>query len=200
VFRSAPRARGLTRVSSAAESTNVAASSPNAAPAPTVSISTVPIAGPTMIARLAVRPLRAWASWTWVSGTVCGTRPAYAGLKNARAAPNSASITINSATLAPPAKIIAASVRCSPARTLSAPIMILRRPLPPKRSAHTPPNRISAIIGSACAASTKPRSVADPVRSVTYNASATITTWSPMLDADWPRNRYLKLGKRSTRR
>jgi hypothetical protein len=124
----------------------------------------------------------------------------YAGLKNARAAPNSASITISWTTLAPPAKISAASVRCSPARTLSAPIMILRRPVPPKRSAQTPPNRISAIIGSACAASTKPRSVADPVRSVTYNASATITTWSPTLDADWPRNRYLKLGKRRTRR
>jgi hypothetical protein len=105
-------------------------------------------------------------------------------VKNARAAPNSASITISSRTLAPPAKIRIASVSCSPARTLSAAIMILRRPGPPKRSAHTPPNRISAISGSACADSTKPRSVADPVRSVTYSASAMITTWSPTFDAD----------------
>jgi hypothetical protein len=105
-------------------------------------------------------------------------------LKNARAAPNSASITISWTTLAPPVRMITASVACSTARALSAPIMILRRPAPPKRSAHTPPNRIRPISGSACAASTKPRSVADPVRSVTYSASATITTWSPTFDAD----------------
>jgi hypothetical protein len=73
--RSAPRARGWTRVSSAAEITNVAASSANAAPAPTVSISAVPSAGPIMIERFTDRPVSACASWTWSSSTVCGISP-----------------------------------------------------------------------------------------------------------------------------
>lgn len=175
-LRSAPRARGCTRINSAAETTNVAASSANAAPAPTVSIRPVPIAGPIMIARLNVRPVSAWASCTWSSDTVCGISPVYAGLKNARAAPNSASITIISVTDAPPVRISVANAPCSTARTESAPIMIRRRPRPPKRSAHTPPSRISATSGSAWAASTSPRSVAEPVRCVMYSASATITT------------------------
>jgi hypothetical protein len=75
VFFSAPRARGWTRVSSTADTTKVAASSANAAPAPTVRNSAVPRAGPTMIDRFTDRPVSAWASCTWSSGTVCGISP-----------------------------------------------------------------------------------------------------------------------------
>ncbi len=48
------------------------------------------------------------------------------------------------------------------------------------RSAHTPPNSSSAMSGTVCAASTSPRSVAEPVSCVTYSAIATTITWSPM--------------------
>jgi hypothetical protein len=75
-----------------------------------------------------------------------------------------------------PAKIRTATARCNPARIASAASMIFWRG---RRSAHTPPNSISAIIGSDCAASTSPRSVGDPVLRVMNSASATITTWSP---------------------
>ena len=48
------------------------------------------------------------------------------------------------------------------------------------RSAHTPPNSSSATSGTDCAASTSPRSVAEPVRWVTNSAIATTTTRSPI--------------------
>jgi hypothetical protein len=110
----------------------------------------------------------------------------YAGWKNARQAPNAASIKTSSRIVMPPVKIRIATARCSPARTASVASMIFWRG---SLSAHTPPSSISVIIGSDCAASTSPRSVADPVLRVMNSASATITTWSPIALAVWPRNR-----------
>src|SRR5428012_7269 len=48
-------------------------------------------------------------------------------------------------------------------------------------------------------ASTAPRSLADPVRWVTYRASATTTARSPTTEAAWPKNRYRKSRWRRTR-
>jgi hypothetical protein len=73
--RTAPRARGWTLASSIALTTNVAASSRNASPAPTPSTSAVETAGPTMIARFCVDAVSAVASRISGSGTVCGIRP-----------------------------------------------------------------------------------------------------------------------------
>ena len=171
-----PRERGRTLSNSSALITNVAASNTNASPAPTPSTSAVDSAGPIMIARFAADSVSAIASWIIDSGTVCGISPVYAGWKNARAAPNSASITISCQIRTAPVKISAARMKCSAARLTSATIMIRWRG---RRSAHTPPNSISETIGSACAASTSPRSVGEPVWRVMNSASATITTWSP---------------------
>ena len=78
-----PRGRGCTRVSSAAPTTNVAASNANASAAPAPSTSAVARAGPTKKATFAIDSVSALASWISVSGTVCGIRPLYAGWKKA---------------------------------------------------------------------------------------------------------------------
>jgi hypothetical protein len=169
--------RGWTRIVSSALTTNVAASSANASPAPTPSTSTVAMAGPMRNARFAIVSVIAFASWSSVAGTVWGMRPVYAGWKNACAPPNRTSITTSSQIDSAPAKISAASSACSPARVRSVAMMI--RCLG-SRSAHTPPNSSRATSESVCAPSTSPRSVGEPVRCVMYRASATSTTRSPM--------------------
>jgi len=97
----------------------------------------------------------------------------YAGWKNARQAPNAASIRTSSRIVIAPVKIRIATARCSAARAASVASMIHWRG---SRSAHTPPSSISVTIGSACAANTSPRSDAEPVLRVMNSASATITT------------------------
>ncbi len=133
----------------------------------------MPIAGPSRNDRFTVSSVSARASWICSSGTHCGTSPAYAGWKNARAAPNSASITTSSQIRIVPAKIRAARSACRAKRARSVAIMIRWRG---SRSAQTPPNSSSATNGSVCAASTSPRSVGEPVRCVTNSASATMIT------------------------
>ena len=90
-----PRWRGVTRLSSAALSRNVAASSMNAAPAPAVVISAVATAGPITSDALSGAWVRPAADWISSSGTVCGSSsPLKAGAKNASAQPNAVSIAI----------------------------------------------------------------------------------------------------------
>ncbi len=169
--------RGWTRIVSSALTTNVAASSANASPAPTPSTSSVASAGPMRNARFAIVSVVAFASWSSDAGTVWGMRPVYAGWKNAWAAPNRTSITTSSQIDSAPAKMSAASSACNAARVRSVAMMIRCRG---SRSAHTPPNSSRATSASVCAPRTSPRSVADPVRCVMYRASATSTTRSPM--------------------
>ena len=84
---SPPRSRVRTFDSSTAEIRNVNASSPNAAAPPTLKISAVAMAGLMKDASSRLTPPRACADWISCSGKVCGTRPVYAGWKNACAVP-----------------------------------------------------------------------------------------------------------------
>ena len=82
-----PRSRGRTRSRNAIETRNVAASSANAQPAPSPSTSAVASAGPANSATVSIVLLAARAGWISSSGTVCGSSPVCAGLKNASAQP-----------------------------------------------------------------------------------------------------------------
>jgi hypothetical protein len=155
-----PRERGRTRVSKAAESTNASASIVNAQPAPSPSTSAVAIAGPTSSAMFHTIVLAALACWNSSSGTVCGTRPVKAGLKNACAVPNPASITTIAQIGAGPRKISTASSPCSTARTRSVTTITRWRS---SRSAHTPPISTNSTSGSALAARTRPTSLGLPM-------------------------------------
>jgi len=75
----AANGRGWTRIVSSALTTNVAASSANASPAPTPSTSNVAIAGPIRNAMFATVSVIAFASPSSGAGTVWGIRPVYAG-------------------------------------------------------------------------------------------------------------------------
>ena len=155
-----PRERGRSRASSSAETTNVSASAANAQPAPRPSTSAVAMAGPTSSAAFATMLLAALACWSSSSGTVCGTSPVIAGLKNASAVPNPASITTIAQIGTSPMKIRIASVPCRVARTTS--VTIIRR-WRSTRSAHTPPISTNSTSGIACAASTMPTSLGLPI-------------------------------------
>ena len=87
-----PRERGRTRASSSAEITNVSASTANAQPAPRPSTSAVATAGPSSSLTFCTIDIAAFACCSSASGTVCGISPVAAGLKNASAVPNAASI------------------------------------------------------------------------------------------------------------
>jgi hypothetical protein len=100
------------------------------------------------------------ASWICSSSTVCGTRPEYAGRKNASAVPNSASITTMCQISTAPVKMSAASSACRPPRTRSVTTMTRWRG---SRSAHTPPTSTKATSGNVAAASTIPTSVGEPM-------------------------------------
>jgi hypothetical protein len=82
-------------------------------------------------------------------------------------------------TVAFPVSSNAALIVCAIARTQSDASITRWRG---SRSAHTPPKRTKRINGTVCAASTMPRSVTDPVRSSTANASATGTSRSPIAE------------------
>ena len=148
------------RASSSAETTNVSASNANAQPAPSPSTSAVAIAGPTSSLALPTTEIAALAGWTSSSGTVCGISPVAAGLKNASAVPNAASITTIAQIGTSPMKISTASSACSAARMTSVPIISRWRS---SRSAQTPPSSKNPTSGRACAASTSPTSVGVPI-------------------------------------
>ncbi len=148
------------RVRNAAETRKVSASSVNAQPAPRPSTSAVASAGPANSAMVSSVPVAARAGWISSSGTVCGTSPVSAGLKNASAVPNSASITTMCQISTAPVKIRAASSACSTKRTRSVEIITRVRD---SRSAHTPPSSRKPTMGSACAASTSPTSLGEPI-------------------------------------
>jgi hypothetical protein len=82
------------------------------------------MAGPMRKARFAIVSVSARASWMSPSGTVCGSRPLYAGWKNACAAPKPASIRTICQIAGRPARIITASAPCSSARVPSVATMI----------------------------------------------------------------------------
>ena len=102
--------------------------------------------------------MAALACWTSPSGTVCGTSPVTAGLKNASAVPKPASITTIAQIGTVPRKISTASVPCRTARTTSVAIITRWRS---SRSAHTPPISTNRTSGIALAASTIPTSLGD---------------------------------------
>jgi hypothetical protein len=135
----------------------------------------VAIAGPTSSAALKTTLVAALACWTSPSGTVWGTSPVEAGLKNASAVPNNASITAIAQIGTGPMKISTASSPCSTARTMSVATITRWRS---SRSAQTPPISTNRTSGIAFAASTIPTSLGEPM-SVTYSASATKTIRSP---------------------
>ena len=83
-----------------------------------------------------------------------------AGLKNASAVPNAASITTIAQIGTGPTKISTASVPCRTARTTSAAIITRWRS---SRSAHTPPISTNSTSGIAFAASTIPTSLGLPM-------------------------------------
>ena len=118
-----PRERGRRRESSRAETTKVSASNANAQPAPTPSTSAVAIAGPMSSAALKTTLVAALACCTSPSGTVWGTSPVAAGLKNASAVPKPASISTIAQIGTGPRKISTASVPCRTARTMSVAII-----------------------------------------------------------------------------
>jgi hypothetical protein len=155
-----PRERGRSCDSSSAEITKVRASTANAQPAPTPSTSAVAIAGPTRSAALKTTLLAALACCTSPSGTVCGTNPVAAGLKNASAVPKPASISTIAQIGTGPRKISSASVPCRIARATSVATMTRWRS---SRSAHTPPINTNRTSGIALAASTIPTSLGEPM-------------------------------------
>ena len=117
-------------------------------------------AGPPNSAIVSIVPLAALACWISSSGTVCGTSPVWAGLKNASAEPYSASMTTMCQISTDPAKISAASSACRKNRARSEAIMTFWRG---SRSASTPPTRMKPIRGSAWAARTSPTSLGEPI-------------------------------------
>ena len=181
--RVSPRGRGWTRRAAAALTTNVAASSANASPAPTPAPARSRAQGRQErdvgvdLASARGRPGSA------SSGMVCGSRPVYAGWKKARAAPNS---SLDHDHLDDRRAAASGSGRparaCRPARARSVAIMIRWRGQ--AVGPHAAEQHAARPAARDCAASTRPRSVAEPVRCVMYSASATITTWSPTALAD----------------
>ena len=155
-----PRARGRTRASSSALTTKVSASTANAQPAPRPSTSAVASAGPTSSLALCTTDVAAFACCSSSSGTVCGIRPVAAGLKNASAVPNAASMTTIAQIGTSPRKISSASSPCNAARIRSVATITRWRS---SRSAHTPPISTNSTSGSAWAASTSPTSVGVPI-------------------------------------
>ena len=141
-----PRERGRTRASSSALITNVSASTANAQPAPRPSTSAVASAGPRSSLAFCTTDTAALACWRSSSGTVCGIRPVAAGLKNASAVPNPASMTTIAQIGTSPRKISSASRPCSSARTTSVATITRWRS---RRSAHTPPISTNSTSGSA---------------------------------------------------
>jgi hypothetical protein len=106
-----------------------------------------------------------------------------AGLKNAEAVPWTAWSAASCQMWASPATSSAAIAPWLAKRTASAPTMTPRRG---RRSPTTPPTSRKATSGTVRAASTMPRSEADPVSSSTANASATGTIPSPTSEIAWP--------------
>ena len=118
------------------------------------------IAGPTSSAALKITLVAALACWTSPSGTVWGTSPVAAGLKNASAVPKQASISTIAQIGTGPRKISTASVPCRAARTTSVAIITRWRS---SRSAQTPPISTNRTSGIALAASTIPTSLGEPM-------------------------------------
>ena len=155
-----------------------------------------PAPGPANSATVATIAVAALASCSSDSGTVCGTSPVNAGRKNASAAPKTASITTMCQISTVPVRIRTASSACIAARTRSVATITRCRG---SRSAHTPPSIRNATNGMAWAASTIPTSVGDPI-SVTYSASATNTSRSPIVLALCPSQSKRNSRSRRTRR
>ena len=160
-------------------SANEPASAAIAQPAPTVATRMPAMAGPTISPPAWASPRSALACWRRPVLTVSGTSPVVAGLKTAVAAPCTPCSTTICQIWASPVRSSTASRPCAPSRARSAAIIAWRRDT---RSATTPPTSRSATSGTQRAASTRPRSVAEPVTSSTAKARATGTMPSPTND------------------
>src|SRR5262245_9491369 len=149
---------------------NVPESIAIAQPAPTAATSTPPSAAPPIDATFSAIRSNAFACWSRGSSTVCGTSPVEAGKKNANAVPPIACRTIKCQSSAFPVSSSSAVTACAePVSTSEATITRFRG----SRSAQTPPTSMKTSCGTIRAASTSPRSDAEPVRSRTANAIAT---------------------------
>jgi hypothetical protein len=111
----------------------------------------------------------AFACWSSEGSTVCGTSPVDAGKKNANPVPPIAWSTTRCQISALPVSSRAAVAACDPPVTRSATTITRWRG---SRSAQTPPMSRKTSCGTIRAASTSPRSDAEPVRSRTAKASA----------------------------
>jgi len=115
------------------------------------------------------------------------------GVKTASAPPTTAANPASVATEGRPVTSSRPSASCAPPRTASAPIISARRE---NRSATTPPSSKNTTRAIACAPSTAPRSLAEPVSFRIANASATGTSVVPKADTVWPANSSWKLRSR----
>jgi hypothetical protein len=158
-----------TRRKHSAATRNVNAST--AIPQPGLATATRPPAAepPTIIAKLRVIRDAALAARNSSAGTVCGVTALDAGTKTAAAAPLTAlNTTSNDTDAVPVSTSEATSAWDTPAPMLDPWSSNARG----SRSANTPPASSSTTLATDRAATTRPRSAAEPVRSSTAKASA----------------------------
>src|SRR3954453_2773053 len=174
----------------------------SAYPGPTMTMRTPASAGPRSCIDPTDIPRSAFASCRRSALTVIGVSPVDAGLKNAVAVPANACRTISSQICAVCDRSNAAVVAWMPIRTTSAVSITPRRG---NRSPNTPPTSRKITSGAALAASTRPRSRADPVRSSPAPASAngpapsqSSDTVCPMKNSRTSRSRSGPSGTRRT--
>ena len=125
----------------------------------------------------ALRPIRtrAFACRTRPGGTVCGVSAAEAGSDTAAKAPLNRLRPTSSGTVAKPSSTLRATRNCTSAAAAVEPCRISARG---SRSASTPPTSSTTTLAMDRAPTTTPRSVVEPVRSSTANAS-TIGAMAP---------------------
>ena len=167
----------------AAAMSQLHASMRTAHPEPTVTTSSVPMAGPIMARPLREKESMAFACWMWVLGTTWGTTPCIAGNVNASTVPlrpaRTAIIQISATPVTsstPMAPWVAADSRWDSCMTSDRDI----------RSAITPPTSRNTTSGIDSAASTMPRTVAESLMSRTANTSATGAMAEPAVEMSRP--------------
>src|SRR5829696_8124158 len=143
-----------------------------------------PAAAPKISVPLRERRSSAFASWSSRALTVCGTIPWAAGKKNAVAVPRTSCSAISCQTSAAPVSTSTAIAACAAPAIESDTTMTWWRG---SRSAQMPPTRMKTTCGSVLAATTSPRSVAEPPMSSTAKARAIGANADPKRDTVRPR-------------
>ena len=174
----AARSGRRSREKNAAAAANAAASTASPQPGPTEAIRMPPAEAPRIVPPLSPRRSSALAERSWSGGTVSGTSAADAGRLTPATAPLRMLNTINAGTVADPVTTRAATPPCVSAAATDVPTS---RRLRGRRSARTPPKRRTATFAIERAATTSPRSAAEPVRSSTAKARAIGATALPTM-------------------